>query len=245
MLTQPYDGAPGFHHPDVRASNTWTVRQHDGRNHHELWCNALPGQQMALITSVCAPCRCGPPASRTRTQGEPQSLMAVSAVTQQDPSAVCPSTSESTPPDKPTNPPVSNPVCPRSIPPGAARQPQAAHCAAATPPARTQRPRCPPNPPRLLDPRRATWLTPRCAPRPVSSAVTLESNVRPPPGLGRSATWVDRDSTTRPGYRPAAAGTAISRQSAGLFPVCTLSMALKRRGRGREIDRRERSRDRR
>ena len=41
----------------VRDPTTWTALQHDGPNHLGLRLNALPGHQMALITSDYVPVR--------------------------------------------------------------------------------------------------------------------------------------------------------------------------------------------
>ena len=41
----------------VRGPTTWTITRYDGPNQLELWYNALPEHQMALITSDCAPFR--------------------------------------------------------------------------------------------------------------------------------------------------------------------------------------------
>ena len=34
-------------------TTTWTILQQDGPDHLGLWTNAIPGRQMALITSGC------------------------------------------------------------------------------------------------------------------------------------------------------------------------------------------------
>ena len=44
---------------------TWTILQHNGPDHLGLWRGALPGRQMALITSNCVPFRTGSINSRT------------------------------------------------------------------------------------------------------------------------------------------------------------------------------------
>ena len=41
----------------VRDPTAWTITRHDGPNHLGFWLNEIPEHQMALITSVCAPCR--------------------------------------------------------------------------------------------------------------------------------------------------------------------------------------------
>ena len=42
---------------EVRNPTTWTTLLSDGTNHLGMCCNALPGHQIAVITSGCAPSR--------------------------------------------------------------------------------------------------------------------------------------------------------------------------------------------
>ena len=44
----------------VRDPTTWTTLQQDRPDHLGLWYNVLPEHQIALITSVCVPCRTRP-----------------------------------------------------------------------------------------------------------------------------------------------------------------------------------------
>ena len=48
------------------APTTWTITRHGGPNHLRLWCDALPGHQMALITSDYAPPRLAAGGARPR-----------------------------------------------------------------------------------------------------------------------------------------------------------------------------------
>ena len=58
----------------VRDLTTWTILQNDDPNHLGMRCNALPGHQMALITSVCAPSVVGSraPGRLSRQRDAPQ-----------------------------------------------------------------------------------------------------------------------------------------------------------------------------